>query len=282
VDGGRAFSRSEGLAIATFRAFSAGAFSSEAAPRVDADGLSRMDQGGLAAHFQVREDNPLEGLEGRLRLLQGLAVALRRRGDLFGTEARPGGLVGALRARGPRVRAGELLELLVGALEPVWPARRDDADVARLGDVWRYAPLGPGDAGLVPFHKLMQWLVHSLVEPLAEAGVEVTHGDELTPLAEYRTGGLLLDLGALRPRAPEALRADLHAGDEPVVEWRALTVALLGEIAPDVRALLGLEGGPAAAALVGCAAWSAGRAEARARRAGGEPPIRIDTEGTVF
>jgi len=51
-----------------------------------------------------------------------------------------------------------------------------------------------GDAtdGLVPIHKLSQWLSYSLVEPLMAAGIEVTDLDGLTGLAEYRNGGLLV------------------------------------------------------------------------------------------
>jgi hypothetical protein len=282
VDAGHALARSEGLAVATFRAFLAGAFAGDRSARVDADGLARLDAGALAEVFQVRADNPLDGLGGRLRLLRGLEAALRARPDLFGAEGRPGGLVDVLRARGREVSAGAVLALLVDALGPMWPPRGGAPELSSLGDVWPYAPLGVGDDALVPFHKLLQWLVHSISEPLSEAGVEITRADELTALAEYRTGGLLLDLGVLRPRSTSTLAAALHAGDEAVVEWRALTVALLGEVAAEVRALLGLEAGPAAAALLGRAAWAAGRAEARARRAGGEPPIRIDTEGTVF
>ena len=53
-------------------------------------------------------------------------------------------------------------------------------------------------AGLIPFHKLSQWLTYSVVEILEDAGIPVTGLDELTGLAEYRNGGLFLDTG--RPR----------------------------------------------------------------------------------
>ena len=43
-------------------------------------------------------------------------------------------------------------------------------------------------AGLVPFHKLSQWVTYSLIEPILAAGITVTGVDELTGLAEYRNG----------------------------------------------------------------------------------------------
>ena len=54
----------------------------------------------------------------------------------------------------------------------------------------------------MPFHKLSQWLTYSLIEPLETAGLAVERLDELTALAEYRNGGLLVDLGVIRGRAP--------------------------------------------------------------------------------
>ena len=52
----------------------------------------------------------------------------------------------------------------------------------------------------MPFHKLTQWLTYSLIEPLETAGLAVEGLHELTALAEYRNGGLLVDLGVIRPR----------------------------------------------------------------------------------
>ena len=55
--------------------------------------------------------------------------------------------------------------------------------------------------GLVPLHKLSQWLAYSLIEPLIEAGFSITEIDGLTGLAEYRNGGLFIDAGVLVHRA---------------------------------------------------------------------------------
>ena len=64
-------------------------------------------------------------------------------------------------------------------------------------------PSGDAGDGLVPFHKLTQWLAYSLIEPLAAAGIQLTDIDGLTGLAEYRNGGLfgLRRNRRARPRA---------------------------------------------------------------------------------
>jgi hypothetical protein len=135
----------------------------------------------------------------------------------------------------------------------------------------------------VPFHKLSQWLAYSLIEPLQEAGTLVIEPDALTALAEYRNGGLLIDSGVLAPKRGRLL-GETHAGDsEVVVEWRALTVALIDRLADLVRAELGLtpEQLPLAKVLQG-GTWSAGRALARQLRDDGGPPLRVTSDGTLF
>jgi hypothetical protein len=87
---GQRFTRSEGLGVASFRAFMQGAFSAHAADplRVDAAALATIDSGGLAALFQVSDDNPLVGLDGRAALLRRLGRA-DRRAEVFGTRRVP-------------------------------------------------------------------------------------------------------------------------------------------------------------------------------------------------
>ena len=43
--------------------------------------------------------------------------------------------------------------------------------------------------GLVPLHKLSQWLAYSLIEPLQTAGIAVTDIDGLTALPNIATAG---------------------------------------------------------------------------------------------
>ena len=111
----------------------------------------------------------------------------------------------------------------------------------------------------------------------------MTDIDGLTGLAEYRNGGLFVDAGVLALRNPdEALQAH-EVGATLVVEWRALTVALLDRLAGIVRQRLGLDevSFPLARMLEG-GTWAAGRRIARDRRADGAPPLRVASDGTVF
>ena len=73
------YTRSEGLGVASFRAFMAGAFSSDKAQpwRVDAAALRQVDVAVLRAIFQASPSNPLVGLEGRAGLLQRLSPRAR-------------------------------------------------------------------------------------------------------------------------------------------------------------------------------------------------------------
>ena len=68
-----------------------------------------------------------------------------------------------------------------------------------------------------------------------------------------------------------------------VVEWRALTVALLDRLADGIRKRLGLDAVslPLAKVLEG-GSWAAGRRLARERRADASPPVKVISDGTVF
>lgn len=275
------FGRSEGLAVASFHMFDAGAFSSDpAAPhRADAAALASIDAATVGRYLQVSDNNPLVGLEGRARLLRELGAAVIAAPHIFaGSTPRVGDLLKYLRGRatGDRLPATAILDAVLEAFSPIWPGRVE-LDGHNLGDVWRH-PV----AGLVPFHKLSQWLTYSLIEPLESAGVTVVDTDELTGLPEYRNGGLLIDMGVLVPKH-DSVTATAHTPDSTiVVEWRALTVTLLDRVADRVRAILGVDRAamPLAKVLEG-GTWSAGRQLAAERR-GGLPPIRIDSDGTVF
>ena len=287
---GKTLTRSEGLAIASLRMFEAGAFSSavESPLRVDADALAGLTAEDLAAGFQVSEANPLVGLEGRAALLQRLGRQCLARADLFGLAdgPRPGGLADVLldRAVNRCLPAPAILGLLLEALGPIWQDRLTLGGVD-LGDCWRHPAIRRDDAtdGLVPIHKLSQWLSYSLVEPLQRTGLEVIDLDGLTGLAEYRNGGLFMDLGVLALKDPADADRPWPVSDPLVVAWRAMTVALLDRIAPLVRAELGVtpEAMPLASVLEG-GTWAAGRRAAAERRPGGGPPLTILSDGTVF
>ncbi len=285
---GGEFARSEGLAVASFHMFRSGAFSdSPSRPwRADGAALALLDARALAGGLQVSADNPLVGIDGRAALLRRLGETIERAPALFGRPGRIGHLFDYLRGRATNFRlpAQEILHAILIGLGPIWPSRFALAGVA-LGDVWRHrsADGGGGASGFVPFHKLSQWLAYSLIEPLRDAGVAVVDIDALTGLAEYRNGGLMLDAGLLQPRDPALSRRKLKVDEEPVVEWRALTVALIDRIADELRRRLGRDSSalPLAAVLEG-GTWAAGRRLAQEKRVDGGPPLKIESDGTVF
>ena len=285
VENGVRYTRSEGLAVASWHAFTAGVFSGnpDRPVQVDAAGLCALTVEGLAAALQVGPANPLVGLDGRVHLLRRLGDALADQPEVFGAPGRPGGLFDSSSAPSGAVDAHDLLVTLLTSMSRIWPSVNVIGDVP-LGDCWRHDAVGgPGlTAGWLPFHKLSQWLTYSLIEPLGWAGVTVTGVEALTGLPEYRNGGLLLDTGVLRLRDPGAAERAWTPADEPVVEWRGLTVALLDELAPLVRARLGTDAAhlPLACVLEG-GTWAAGRAAAQRLR-DGQPPLSILSDGTVF
>jgi hypothetical protein len=285
---GQTLSRSEGLGVASLRWWARGALSSSVQhpARADAQTLAQVDAAAVGQALQVRPDNPMVGLDGRADLLRRLSLALEQHPHVYGRPdapnlLRPGHLVDTLFRQSPtgKIKASAVLAVLLNTLGDIWSGRHQLSGV-NLGDCWRH-PQAPD--GWVPFHKLSQWLTYSLLEPLEDAGLTITDLDELTGLPEYRNGGLLLDLGVLQARDRTFHTQRWTVDAEPIVEWRALTVAILDHLAEAVRGELGLsmEQFPLARVLEG-GTWAAGRKIALAKRPGGVPPVHIESDGTVF
>ena len=289
-DTGCTLGRSEGLAVASLHWAKSGALSKSGRPyQVDAEGLSAVSEAGLRVAFQVEADNPLVGVSGRVHLLRALAQTLRERSDVFGPEARIGGLFDYMSARATdgRLPAAAILAAVLEGLAGIWPGRLT-LEGEPLGDVWQHdAAGGEGPSrGYVPFHKLSQWLSYSLLYPLRVGEIDVTELGRLTGLAEYRNGGLFVDAGVLVPKDARVTREEHDVSAPVIVEWRALTVALLDEIAPLVRIELGFAEAderalPLCAVLEG-GTWASGRELAQRARSDGGPPIRVRSDGTVF
>jgi hypothetical protein len=250
---------------------------------VDAGGLCAVTEDSLTRAFQVADDNPLVGVQGRVHLMRALGRALAARPDVFSREARIGQLVDFLSARAVSgvLPAAAILETLLDSLASIWPGRLT-LDGVPLGDVWRHPKAGGEGAteGFLPLHKLSQWLSYSLLHPLRIAGLTVRELDALTGLAEYRNGGLFVDLGVLSTRDPAARSATHEVSSELIVEWRALTVALLDRVAPLVCAELGAE--LSLPSVLEGGTWATGRELARELRADAGPPLHIRSDGTVF
>ena len=289
---GQTFTRSEGLGVASFHAFTAGLFSSDRNHPLQADskGLRALATDHLASAFQVGPANPLVGIEERATLLRRLGEVMSEQPEVFGEDGRPSGMFDMIISpQGPDVphtadvAAHDILSQVLTSLSGIWPAANAIGNVP-LGDCWRHPDVrGEGlTDGWMPFHKLSQWMTYSLIEPFQWAGVMPRGLDALTALPEYRNGGLMLDSGLLRLRDEAAAHEVWKTGDEIIVEWRALTVGLMDEVAHVVRQELRLT---EAQMPLGCVleggSWAAGR-ELAIRHRGGLPPLRVASDATVF
>ena len=223
---GRTYKRSEGLAVASLEMFKAGFFSSVPSQpfQVNGPGLKNISVESLAKAMQVSSSNPMAGLEGRTGLLIRLSKALENQA-LFGSDARPGNMLGALiyplkisplmiadyllshpstqASSVPIVPLPTLWSVLMDGLSPIWPTTRTQIGKVTLGDAWPCAsmpsapPAAPWEC-IVPLHKLTQWLCYSLMVPMTKLlHIRFAGSELLTGLPEYRNGGLLVDTGLL-------------------------------------------------------------------------------------
>jgi len=285
---GEEINRSEGLAIASFDMFCRGTFSNtpELDPlRVDAEKLTKLNVEDLEKGFQVTKDNPLEGVEGRLNLVKSLGSTILKNKKFFNTP-RPGAIVDYFHSivHEGDLESSDILKTMLNALGSIWPGRINLGG-KNLGDVWIYKPLVNATSidCLVPFHKLSQWLSYSLIESLEKSGLKVMHIDQLTGLAEYRNGGLFVDLGAFELRDKSLEQKSYLPQEDLIIEWRALTIIGLDKVASLIRKKLKLSSldFPLPKILEG-GTWHAGRKVAKSLRPGGGPPIKIISDGTVF
>jgi hypothetical protein len=282
--------RSEGLALASLDMFARGCFSSSRDDplRADAEALTRLSDEAIGRGFQVSDDNPLANVSGRAALLRRLGAVVASKPAVFARsdKARPGGLFDhlAVLASSGRIAAPAILAEILRCFGDVWPSRLTLAGVP-LGDCWRHPALMSADATseLMPLHKLSQWLAYSLIEPLETSGIAIVDVDGLTGLAEYRNGGLFVDTGVLSFRDPSECAREHEVASPLVVEWRALTVALLDMLAVGLRVRVGLDAQAfPLAKVLESGTWAAGRAIAYRMRPDGVPPVKVVSDGTVF
>ena len=199
----------------------------------------------------------------------GSATLIASKPDVFGRKTRRGrAACSIILPRWPVAAAfprRHILAELLRHLGPIWPSRLTLGGVP-LGDCWRHPSLTTADAtnGLVPLHKLSQWLAYSLIEPLQWSGIAVTDIDGLTGLSEYRNGGLFVDLRRVAASRSGRCRARVTMSPRAlVVEWRALTVALLDKLADEMRRRLGMDAKPCR--LPKCWKAAPGRPDASSR-----------------
>lgn len=275
---GKSFNRSEGLGVASLYMFKSGVMCSDKKSwKADAAGLQSVTAADLEKHFQVKADNPLVGVQGRVQLLNNLGKACVRN-PVFKKDNRPGNIIDHLAEKyGNKIPATAVLRAVLDGLGEIWPGRIS-AGTVNLGDVWQHSKLD-----LIPIHKLSQWMTYSLLEPIMDAGFEVSGVEGLTGLAEYRNGGLLIDSGLLTMKDQANLTKAWTPDSDLIIEWRSLTVYLLDQIGDAIQKSLNKspQDFPLAKILEG-GTWWAGRFLAQEKREGGNPPLNIQSDGTVF
>ena len=280
----KTFNRSEGLGVASYYMFLSGVMAHDKKTlQADIQGLKSVKVDDLKKHFQVNEKNLLVGVEGRVQLLNNLGTACENKA-IF-KDGRPGNIIDYLIQKcGRTIPAPEILRAVLDGLGAIWPGRLSAGSV-NLGDVWVHSKLGMAQSFdcLMPIHKLSQWMTYSLIEPIEETGCKVTDVEGLTGLAEYRNGGLMLDSGLLSLKKSEDQAKAWAPNTDLIIEWRALTIVLLDIIGAEVQSSLGRSAQefPLAKVLEG-GTWWAGRFLAQEKRKGGEPPLNIVSDGTVF
>ncbi|THX91563.1 DUF1688-domain-containing protein [Aureobasidium pullulans] len=303
---GDVYTRSEGIAVASLYMFTEGAFASAGGEKhiVNAKGLQGIDEEVLARGFQITSDNPMIGVGPRAQLLSRLGDSLLQHPDIFGHEGRPGNLVdyviNSADANSKELDYRVFWMTLQKLLIPIWPKDRTQIDGTPIGDAWPLAVLQRKNDGqdvkktIQPFHKLTQWLAYSLMVPFVRVmGYSWRNADLGTGLPEYRNGGLFIDLGVLTLK-PEALERGQNAsgqnlpmfkdsGDE-IVEWRALTVALLDEIYGIIKKQMNENDVELSMAqMLEAGSWKSGRELAAQHRPETKSsPILIDGDGTLF
>ncbi|PHZ16965.1 uncharacterized protein RHIMIDRAFT_287970 [Rhizopus microsporus ATCC 52813] len=320
---GRVFKRKDGIAIAILDMFLKGTFSSDPSQphRVDSEALSQLTLDTLHNGLQFNETNSFVGIEERYDLLVNLGHALKNRTDYFGKEAvrRPGNMIDYLfdhpttikTKKGPLISI-ETIWPVVQEMGELWASEENIGGTKGYGDVWPCAALlnpnqsnPTGTDHYVPFHKLSQWIVYSVIEPMEKLlGATIEGTDLLTPLPDYCNGGLLIDTGfitlkpkdyergiqnylanSLLPYQPKIEVAPMFDMSDPVViEWRALTVAYLDLVAERVRQTFRLSKKLLSLSqLIQGGTWSAGRELAEISRPNThEPPIVVKLDKRVI
>ncbi|KAF1344914.1 hypothetical protein BDV97DRAFT_425216 [Delphinella strobiligena] len=300
--GGMQVERSEGLAVASLYMFLDGAFGAGQSDVVTGEGLQKFSADKLISGMQVSEKNPLTGAEGRAALSQSLGSSLLSDQEIFGKEGRPGKLVDYLLASqsNSELDVATLWAALQQLLLPIWPTDRTKVDGKPIGDAWPLSTLEKDSkdpaSSIQPLHKLTQWLTYSLMVPFVRLlGLQWKNSHLLTGLPEYRNGGLFVDMGVLTLR-PEVLARGLQnsgqelpefdPSEDVIVEWRALTVALLDLVHVLVNKKLRAEGATvdlSLAQVLEAGTWKAGRVLAAERRPDTRSsPILIISDGTLF
>ncbi|KAF7716577.1 Uncharacterized protein PECH_004383 [Penicillium ucsense] len=311
---GQAYGRSEGIAVAALYMFRAGVFASRVGADagdvggevVDGHALMALDTATFEKHFQITRDNLLVGAASRVELLKRVGKSLLDHPEYFGQYGRPGHLVDyVVQQAGPEKQLDFIMlwKILQETLLPAWPSNRTRIANVPIGDAWPLqilSRINPSSTSasetqhIAPFHKLTQWLAYSLTVPFMRVlDMHWKNLEKGTGLPEYRNGGLFVDLGVLRLKA-EALKTGLassgsdlpsfEATSDVIVEWRAMTVALLDKLHGLIGERFAKQGVTLSMPqMLEAGSWKAGRElAAKFRPETKSSPILIDGDGTLF
>lgn len=300
--------RSEGIAVASLHMFKAGAFVSKGSKpdQVDGQGLLSLTEEAFNGFFQISPENPMVGVASRVRLLNDVGTSLLKLSEIFGEAGRPGNMVDYLtkRAGAPGTLDYEdLWSCLQRVLIPSWPQDRTSIDGQPIGDAWPLAVLAKmakednastSRNTIQPFHKLTQWLAYSLMVPFVRLlKFEWKNAELGTGLPEYRNGGLFVDLKVLLLKEKDLAEGLQTSGEklpgydaasDVIVEWRAMTVALLDGLYQVVSAKFAEEGVTLTMAqMLEAGSWKSGRElAAKYRPDTKSSPILVRGDGTLY
>ncbi|OTA70400.1 DUF1688 domain-containing protein [Hypoxylon sp. EC38] len=303
----RTYERSEGIAVASLYMFKSLDFTASKSgniPIVDGKGLEQLTTDTLAEGFQVSDSNSMLGVESRAALLRSLGKSLLAHSDIFGAEGRPGNLVDHMLKTAGDSKLDILIfwDVIQNLLIPIWPKDRTTVNGFPIGDAWPLSTLkkqakSPKSDDIAeyiqPFHKLTQWLTYSLMVPFQRVlGKQWVNSESLTALPEYRNGGLFVDLGVLslkKESLEQGLKASgqelpmFEAGDDVIVEWRAMTLVLIDILYDKILSRMDKGVHLTMAQVLEAGTWKSGREIAAKRRPETKSsPILIKSDGTVF
>ena len=284
----KVYTRSEGLAYASYDMFMSGIFSSDkACPfRINSLGIEQLSLEDFSEGFQITEDNQLFGLENRYRVIKRLGGCLKGFPRHFGHEIkRSGNLLDYIEEKfGKEITINQFWKVLCNTFGFIWSTNQKT--IGCRGDVFVYSPLKKTQevgSDLIPFHKLLHWLMYSLIEPLELYGIKFLNKEIMLPLPEYRNGGFLVDIGLITLKDEDYYEKIHNVGSELIVEWRALTLVLIEKIKDGINEYYKNDGVKLTMSQVlQGGTWSAGRAIAMEKRNTTDPPIKIRSDGTIF
>ncbi|KAJ5902049.1 hypothetical protein N7495_002577 [Penicillium taxi] len=306
---GEVYGRSEGIAVSALYMFRDGAFSSQKLADtefVDGHGLAALNIETFRKHYQITTENQIVGDTSRVSLLNSVGLSLLSLPKIFGENGRPGNLVDYIIQQGTEpdeLNYDNLWSILQDVLLPAWPADRTRIAGIPIGDAWPLEVLAKinaskqsenGTQNIQPFHKLTQWLAYSLSVPFMRIlGRKWKNLDRGTGLPEYRNGGLFVDLGVLTLK-DDALKQGLEtskndlpcfgATSDVIVEWRAMTVALLDKLHELVSEHFAQQGvNLNMPQMLEAGSWKGGRElAAKLRPQTKSSPILMEGDGTLF